>query len=59
MPPNLNSTDYYQILGCPRDADDAALKKAFMAAPTVISAHALKELLTSCTRTRCLAMHPC
>ena len=28
-PPNLNSTDYYQILGCPRDADDAALKKAY------------------------------
>ena len=29
MPPNLNSSDYYQILGCPRDADDAALKKAY------------------------------
>jgi ribosomal protein L21E len=28
-PPNLNSTDYYQILGCNRDADDAALKKAY------------------------------
>jgi DnaJ family protein B protein 4 len=28
-PPNLNSSDYYQILGCPRDADDAALKKAY------------------------------
>lgn len=27
--PNLNSTDYYQILGCPRNADDAALKKAY------------------------------
>ena len=29
MPPNLNSEDYYQILGCPRNADDAALKKAY------------------------------
>ncbi|KAL7445821.1 hypothetical protein ACHAXH_009630 [Discostella pseudostelligera] len=27
--PNLNSTDYYQILGCPRNADDATLKKAY------------------------------
>src|SRR6056300_448996 len=29
MAPNLNSKDYYQILGCPRNADDAALKKAY------------------------------
>lgn len=28
-PPNLNSTDYYQILGCNRDANDAELKKAY------------------------------
>ena len=28
-PPNMNSKDYYQILGCPRNADDAALKKAY------------------------------
>lgn len=25
----MNSSDYYQILGCPRNADDAALKKAY------------------------------
>jgi preprotein translocase subunit Sec63 len=28
-PPNLNSKDYYDILGCPRNADDAQLKKAY------------------------------
>jgi hypothetical protein len=28
-PPNLKSNDYYQILGCPRSADDAELKKAY------------------------------
>ena len=27
--PNLNSSDYYEILGCDRNADDAALKKAY------------------------------
>jgi curved DNA-binding protein CbpA len=27
--PNLNSDDYYQILGCSRKDDDAALKKAY------------------------------
>jgi len=27
MAPNLRSSDYYEILGAPRDADDAALKK--------------------------------
>jgi curved DNA-binding protein CbpA len=27
--PNLKSNDYYQILGCPRNADDAELKKAY------------------------------
>ncbi|CAB9504550.1 protein DnaJ [Seminavis robusta] len=26
---NLNSSDYYEILGCDRSADDAALKKAY------------------------------
>ena len=29
MAPNLNSDDYYQILGVPRNADEAALKKAY------------------------------
>jgi len=29
MPPNLNSEEYYEILGCPRNADEAALKKAY------------------------------
>jgi len=29
MAPNLNSDDYYQILGCPRNADENALKKAY------------------------------
>jgi curved DNA-binding protein CbpA len=29
MAPNLNSQDYYQILGVPKSADDAALKKAY------------------------------
>ena len=29
MAPNLNSDDYYQILGVPRGCDDAALKKAY------------------------------
>lgn len=29
MAPNLRSEDYYEILGCPRNADDAALKKAY------------------------------
>mmetsp|Transcript_38449 Transcript_38449/g.70884 ORF Transcript_38449/g.70884 Transcript_38449/m.70884 type:complete len:367 (-) Transcript_38449:74-1174(-) len=29
MAPNLNSKDYYQILGCPRNADDATLKKCY------------------------------
>jgi curved DNA-binding protein CbpA len=27
--PNLNSSDYYEILGCPRSASDAELKKAY------------------------------
>ncbi|KAL3800810.1 hypothetical protein HJC23_001647 [Cyclotella cryptica] len=27
--PNLNSNDYYEILGCPRNADEATLKKAY------------------------------
>ena len=27
--PNLTSDDYYEVLGCPRNADDAALKKAY------------------------------
>lgn len=27
--PNLMSTDYYAILGCPRNADDATLKKCY------------------------------
>jgi curved DNA-binding protein CbpA len=29
MAPNLNSEDYYEILGVPRSADEAALKKAY------------------------------
>ena len=29
MQPNLKSENYYEILGCPRNADDAALKKAY------------------------------
>jgi hypothetical protein len=29
MAPNLSSEDYYQILGVPKSADDAALKKAY------------------------------
>eukprot|EP00584_Thalassiosira_punctigera_P025756 CAMPEP_0172560200 /NCGR_PEP_ID=MMETSP1067-20121228/87517_1 /TAXON_ID=265564 ORGANISM="Thalassiosira punctigera, Strain Tpunct2005C2" /NCGR_SAMPLE_ID=MMETSP1067 /ASSEMBLY_ACC=CAM_ASM_000444 /LENGTH=364 /DNA_ID=CAMNT_0013349945 /DNA_START=95 /DNA_END=1189 /DNA_ORIENTATION=+ len=29
MAPNLKSKDYYSILGCPRNADDASLKKAY------------------------------
>lgn len=29
MAPNLKSKDYYEVLGCPRTADDAALKKAY------------------------------
>jgi preprotein translocase subunit Sec63 len=29
MAPNLRSDDYYEILGCPRNADDATLKKAY------------------------------
>lgn len=27
--PNLRSDDYYQVLGCPRNVNDAALKKAY------------------------------
>jgi hypothetical protein len=29
MAPNLSSDDYYQVLGCPRNADESALKKAY------------------------------
>jgi lipopolysaccharide export LptBFGC system permease protein LptF len=29
MVPNLKSKDYYEILGCPKTADEAALKKAY------------------------------
>jgi preprotein translocase subunit Sec63 len=28
-PPNLKSSDYYEILGCRKGDDDAALKKAY------------------------------
>ena len=27
--PNLNSNDYYEILGCDRSADENTLKKAY------------------------------
>lgn len=27
--PNLKSEDYYEILGCDKSADEAALKKAY------------------------------
>ena len=29
MAPNLNSEDYYQILGVPRSSTDAQIKKAY------------------------------
>ena len=29
MVPNLNSEDYYKILGIPRSADESVLKKAY------------------------------
>ena len=29
MQPNLNSSDFYEILGCPRSADESTLKKAY------------------------------
>ena len=39
MAPNLRSEDYYEILGCPRSADDAALKKAYRKLAVKVSVH--------------------
>ena len=39
-PPNLNSKDYYEILGCDRKADESALKKAYRKLAVKVSSSA-------------------
>jgi preprotein translocase subunit Sec63 len=51
MPPNLNSEDYYEILGCPRNASDADLKKAYRKLAVKVSFHVTPTLIIP--RPRC------
>ena len=45
--PNLNSEDYYEILGCPKNASEADLKKAYRKlAVKVCLAVAIRILIT-------------
>ena len=44
--PNLNSEDYYQILGVDRTANDAQLKKAYRKLAVKVS-HSHYAILTS------------
>lgn len=50
MPPNLNSEDYYEILGCPRNASDADLKKAYRKLAVKVSFHLNVRVSFSCTK---------
>ena len=47
MAPNLRSSDYYEVLGAPRDADDAALKKVGSKIYCVYQLHGVHESHTS------------
>lgn len=44
--PNLKSEDYYEILGCPRNVDDAQLKKAYRKLAVKVRCNTIESILT-------------
>ncbi|GKY94090.1 hypothetical protein MPSEU_000375400 [Mayamaea pseudoterrestris] len=46
MPPNLKSSNYYEVLGVPKSANDAELKKAYRKLAVKVSAKDERTLLT-------------
>ena len=44
MAPNLNSDEYYQILGVPRSANDAQIKKAYKKLAVKVSCEVVGRL---------------
>ena len=47
MASNLNSKDYYQILGVPRGCSEAALKKAYKKLAVKVSQRGIQTTLSS------------